>query len=389
MKISGIYKDTIISKNDSSQNFKTFEPLSLNEINYEITDCQQLLIKEIYSKVGSMNTIYRLNSEFFLNINKCLDIIFLKLETVSSSQIEHTTSTYIDVLTATMNTNDNDLNLNLNYHRALTYALENIEQIPISNRLIKKLNEDLLKGTKGVSAYVGTLRETQNWIGSKNKQGGLKNARFIPCSVQSLNNHLEELYNFIHYNEMDKVVKCALAHYQFETIHPFIDGNGRVGRMLILIQLISDQVIKYPCFLPSYCFKKNQIKYFELLTKVRTEGDYTSWVTFFLENLLDSLIITDESLTNIYIGYMKSLKLISAINSKEKLLTEMLRYSIEHITFSNGDIAKEFDISFNTATKFTNLLLEMKILSLYDSGNKKHKTFMNTKFKELLDTLEK
>lgn len=213
---------------------------------------------------------------------------YVRKEAVLSSQIEGTQSSLSDLL---LFENDeapgvpiDDVQEVSNYAAALNHGLRRLtEGFPLSLRLIRELHEILLSKGRGSQKQPGEFRTSQNWIGGT-RPG---NARYVPPPPDRLMDCLGPLENFLH-NQPEKtspLLKAGLAHVQFETIHPFLDGNGRVGRLLITLLLCSEGVLKQPLLYLSLFFKQHRSLYYELLQKVREEGDWEAWLTFFFEGV--------------------------------------------------------------------------------------------------------
>ena len=214
--------------------------------------------------------------------------MYVNKEAVLSSQIEGTQASLIDVLAfeadAAFPDNPQDIEEVINYINALNYGLEQLDKIPISLRLIREIHHLLMQGVRGADRHPGEFRTTQNWIG---KPGVTREtARFVPPSPTDMNKALGDLEKFIHEDvPLPPLLKVGLVHAQFETIHPFLDGNGRVGRLLITFILCSKGVLRKPLLYLSHFFKVHRFEYYEHLQKIRDEGDWESWLKFFLRGV--------------------------------------------------------------------------------------------------------
>jgi len=175
------------------------------------------------------------------------------------------------------------------YIDAINQAIQDLENLPISTRLIRKTHKTLLSGSRGKEKLPGEYRSSQNWIGSS-----LKNAVFVPPMHSEIPELMQDLENFINAELIDSpvkvphLIKIALIHYQFETIHPFLDGNGRVGRLLITLYLIDKKVLRHPTLYLSYYFEKNRRAYYDNLMAVRTGNQLVNWVRFFLQGVIET-----------------------------------------------------------------------------------------------------
>lgn len=175
----------------------------------------------------------------------------------------------------------------VSYVRATDFAVGRMESLPLCARLLKETHAVLLDGTRGRKKNPGQTRTSQNWIGPTGCT--LKDASYVPPNVEDMADALSDLEKFINSEDrMDPIVKAALVHYQFETIHPFLDGNGRIGRLLITLSLMNDGVLSGAIFYPSYQLKLHRSEYYAKLASVRERGEYAEWVEFFCGCLLES-----------------------------------------------------------------------------------------------------
>jgi len=216
---------------------------------------------------------------------------FVRKEAVISSQIEGTQATLRDVLAfeATNQTDHpDDVEEVCNYVNALTWAFEQLADphgLPISTRLLCESHRILLQGTRGENKLPGEIRKTQNWIGGS-RPG---NAHFVPPPSEEVADALSALEQWIHSDDpLPPLIKAGLAHVQFETIHPFLDGNGRIGRLLIALLIKHWKLLDQPLLYLSLAFKNRQQEYYQHLETVRTEGDWEAWIIFFLECVCES-----------------------------------------------------------------------------------------------------
>lgn len=215
-------------------------------------------------------------------------MMYVRKEAVLSSQIEGTQSSLNDLLELEASIADArrpaDVGEVVNYVRAMNYGLERLHKLPISSRLIREIHSELLDGVRGRHLDPGEIRRTQNWIGSQGCT--LNEAIFVPPPPHQVEDHLSELERFIHSDvNIPPLIKIGMIHAQFETIHPFLDGNGRVGRLLITFLLCQSEILIRPVLYLSYYFKRNRTRYYELLQKIRDEGDWEAWIKFFLEGV--------------------------------------------------------------------------------------------------------
>ncbi len=225
--------------------------------------------------------------------------MYVRKEAVLSSQIEGTQSSLNDLLEAEAKIADpdrpRDVDEVLNYAAAMNYGLERLGELPVSVRLTCEIHKKLLEGVRGAHRQPGELRRTQNWIGPAGST--MQDAAFVPPPVAELPDALGAWERFLHADDTIPIlVKIGLAHAQFETIHPFLDGTGRVGRLLITFLLCERGILQKPVLYLSYYFKKNRDRYYELLQATRDTGDWETWLKFFLTGIGEiSLEATDTA----------------------------------------------------------------------------------------------
>jgi Fic family protein len=216
--------------------------------------------------------------------------MYVRKEAVLSSQIEGTQSSLQNLLAAEARLNDPDAPADVaevvNYVRAMNHGLARLAELPVSVRLIREIHAELMQGVRGGRLTPGELRTSQNWIGP----GGctLREATFVPPPPHEVPQALSELEHFLHSeNAPPALVQVGLAHAQFETIHPFLDGNGRVGRLLITFLITERKLLARPVLYLSHFFKRHRAEYYERLQGVRESGDWEAWLAFFLRGVAE------------------------------------------------------------------------------------------------------
>ena len=226
--------------------------------------------------------------------------MYVKQEAVLSSQIEGTQSTLEDVLAFeaehATDRQPHDVAEVVNYVRAMNYGIRRLDELPLSLRLIKEIHAELMRGAghvRGQEKSPGEFRVSQNWIGGASPT----NAAFVPPPAYALMETLGAFERFIHEHTHDVpvLVRCALAHAQFETIHPFLDGNGRVGRLLITFMLVEAKALSLPLLYLSIYLKANRSEYYDRLMNVRLKGDWEGWVKFFLRGVSETARLASDT----------------------------------------------------------------------------------------------
>ena len=216
--------------------------------------------------------------------------MYVRQEAVLSSQIEGTQSTLEDVLQFEVDETGQklpkDIREVVNYVHAMNHGIERLKVLPLCNRLIREIHDMLMSGVRGGDRTPGEFRRTQNWIGPPGC--ALNTASFIPPSVADMNDALDQLERFLHdHTSLPHLIHCGLAHAQFESIHPFLDGNGRVGRLLITFLLCEREVLHRPLLYLSAYLKARRLEYYDRLTAIRFDGDWEGWLKFFLRGVFE------------------------------------------------------------------------------------------------------
>lgn len=283
-------------------------------------------------------------------------------EALLSSRIEGTQCTLEDVLDP-----DADVNINLdvadvvNYVAALQFAQERLETLPLCCRFIKEVHAELMKGVRGSDKSPGEFRHSQNWIGPAGCS--LRNARYVPPNVPDMVEAMADLEKYINEDwEFDPLVRAALIHYQFETIHPFLDGNGRVGRMLVLLYLMDKGLLQKPVLYISYFLKKNQTEYYDRMSWVRSGGNYEQWIDFFMEAVCEAAEDGMESVKELLKLHEQNLSRLPDSNRKRNIVRELFEYIQKYPIIDVKRTASELGISYNTAASAVKKLQELEIL---------------------------
>lgn len=235
------------------------------------------LLAKANRSIGILEGISRQIPDIELFVSMCV-----RKEALLSSQIEGTQATLDDILDPNIEENINrHVEEVINHIKATQYTKARLNKLPICNRLIKEIHKILMSDVRGEERYPGEFRRSQNWIGPVGST--INNAKFIPPAVEDMVEAMSDLEKYINSeDELDILIKNALIHYQFETIHPFLDGNGRIGRLLITLFLIEKKILSHETLYISYFLKRNRIEYYDRLTEVREKGNFEQWIKFFL-----------------------------------------------------------------------------------------------------------
>ena len=259
-----------------------------------------------------------------------------------------------------------------NYIDAMNSAIKELETLPISNRLIKNIHAILLNSVRGEAKQPGEFRKSQNWIGG----ASLTTAYFIPPHHNEVNELMSDLEKFLHNEEIfvPHLIKIAIAHYQFETIHPFLDGNGRIGRLLITLYLVSNELLKKPSLYLSDFIERNKSVYYESLTRVRTDNDLIHWIKFFLE----AVIVTANSGVKTFQDILSLKQEMDAIvvgfGKKAHNASKLLDYLYQRPIISISDIIEPLEVSKPTANSLVKEFEEKGILKEI-TGYERNKLF--------------
>ncbi|MCD7847946.1 MAG: Fic family protein [Oscillospiraceae bacterium] len=295
------------------------------------------------------------------NVNLFVSM-YVRKEALMSSQIEGTQATLEDVLDPTIDANVNrDVKDVVNYINATEFAISRLRELPLCNRLIRETHAVLMSGVRGQEKNPGEFRTSQNWIGGQGST--LKNARYIPPEPADMTEAMSDLEKYINAeDDTDILVRTALIHYQFETIHPFLDGNGRVGRLLITLLLMEKEVLTTPALYISYFLKRNRVEYYDRLAEVRTSGNYEQWIKFFLQAVLESsedAVSTIEKLTKLHDTNVEA---ISKMGRVSKNALNLFNYIEANPIIEITKTAESLGISYGAVSGLVSRFIEMGIL---------------------------
>jgi len=305
------------------------------------------------------------------NINLFVSM-YVRKEALLSSQIEGTQATLDDIFDPLLDNNINaDVSDVINYIKATEFAVNRLKELPLCNRLVKEIHAVLLENVRGQEKNPGEFRRSQNWIGGQGST--LKNARYIPPNLEDMENAMSDLEKYINADDgTAPLIKAALLHYQFETIHPFLDGNGRVGRLLITLFLLEKKVLTVPALYISYFLKCNRLEYYDRMMEVRKTGDYEQWIKFFLQAFVESAEDAIATIDKLKAIHEKNFAvLLTGIPKRQlenagKLFTYLEANPIIDITKT----AQQLDLAYNTTSRLVSAFVKLGLLRQSNTKNK-------------------
>lgn len=314
--------------------------------------------------------------------------MYVRKEAVLSSQIEGTQSSLQDLLAAEARilsrTRPDDVSEVVSYVRAMNHGLERLQDLPVSVRLIREIHELLMEDVRGQNLAPGEPRTSQNWIGP----GGctLADATFVPPPPQEIPRLLGELESFLHSDvRLPLLIRIGLAHAQFETIHPFLDGNGRVGRLLITFLLCEREVLLKPVLYLSHYFKRYRQRYYDCLQAVRDKGDWEQWLLFFLQGIYEVSQQATETARRILQLREKHRQVISdSFGRTAGNGHRVLEYLYEHPIISVPDIKRFTGTSYPAAN---NLVQQFERNGMLDevTGQRRNRRYLYSEYTALFN----
>lgn len=313
--------------------------------------------------------------------------MYVRQESVLSSQIEGTQSSLDDVLQFEADANGvetpKDVAEVVNHVDAMNHGLRRLPELPLSLRLIREVHEHLMQGVRGQARTPGEFRVTQNWIGPAG--ANLNNATFVPPPPRELGDVLGQFELFLHDRDsLPVLVHCALAHAQFETIHPFLDGNGRVGRLLITFLLCERGVLRRPLLYLSHYLKLHRTEYYDRLTATRVAGDWEGWVKFFLRGVaIVSRGATERARAILEMREAHRARIIGEVSAKygTKLLDLLFEHPIVNAGFVEGKLACSAPTASKLMQQFENLGLIEEI-----TGNRRNRRYRYSPYIHLFES---
>ncbi|MFH1910675.1 MAG: Fic family protein [Pseudomonadota bacterium] len=311
--------------------------------------------------------------------------MYVKKEALLSSQIEGTQASLDDLFAYESGDkleNLNDVTEVVNYVKAMNYGLDRLQSLPMSLRLIKEIHALLLEGARGSERLPGEFKQSQNWIGPPGCT--LNEASYVPPPPHEALEAMGALERYFHDKErLPILVDCALIHYQFETIHPFLDGNDRMGRLLITFYLCWKGVLHKPLLYLSYYFKKNRQEYYDRLNMVRETGDYEQWVDYFLKGVVDIAGAAMDTARQILELQTNHRRLLWEKKISSPIAVGILEQLFYTPTISIALIAERFNVSYQAASTLVAQLEKVKILR-ETTGRKRDKRYVYSDYLNIL-----
>ena len=355
----------------SQGSYRSFQPEYINrQWNFDDSELQTLLSKAAYC-MGQLD----MYSRYIPNIDLFISMHILK-EATQSSRIEGTQTNMEEAL---MEKEDIPVDRRdewqevQNYVAAMNRAVQLLTTLPLSSRLLRETHQMLLQGVRGEHKQPGNFRTSQNWIGGSN----INDAVFIPPVHTSIGELISDIEKFIHNDTIfvPELLKIAIVHYQFETIHPFLDGNGRVGRLLITLYLVSVNLLKRPILYLSDYFERNRNQYFNSLMQVREKNDISQWMKFFLKGVIDVSEQGIDTLSEVMQLQKDVDEKIQSLKSKTHNAKMVINHLYQHPIIDAPKVVSFTGLSHPSAYKLIDDMERLGIL-MEITGGKRSKSYV-------------
>ena len=371
-------KNFIAGEYRQQREYKSFTPSFVNCSFIWESPQINLLIEHAAKLLGELNAYAELRPDVNLSIP-----MSIAKEATYSNQIEGTKTEFDEAILPQAEINPerrDDWQEVQNYIEAVNFAIAKLPELPLSVRLLKDVHKILMYGVRGKHKAPGEIRRSQNWIGGSS----LADAVFVPPSAEEVPDLLSDLEKFWHNSllQIPYLIKIAITHYQFETIHPFLDGNGRCGRLLIILQLIDAQILSKPVLYMSTFFEKHRNSYYVSLSQVRESNDLERWITFFLNGIVGTAqdgIKTFKAITTLQQEYdAKILTLGSRTKNAQKLLRFMYAEPITNV----NRVVEKLNMNYPTTNRLLKSLTELGVLKEI-TGFSRNRLFVLEKYLNL------
>ncbi|WP_367569353.1 Fic family protein [Lacrimispora sp.] len=375
MERSGIYKTNL----SGEMSYKSFLPSPLPPVPPIDLDGETVnLLIEAHKQLAVLESIASRIPNVALFVS-----MYIRKEALLSSQIEGTQATLDDILDPLLEENANrDVADVVNYIKATEFALERRKELPLCCRLIREIHAVLMEGVRGQEKSPGEFRISQNWIGGQGST--LKNARYIPPAPEDMVTAMSDLEKYINEDDgLDLLIRAGLIHYQFETIHPFLDGNGRVGRLLITLFLMEKGLLTTPALYISYFLKQNRIEYYDRMTEVRSKGNYEQWVRFFLQAIFESARDAVETIDRLTALHDKNTAVVETLGRSAKTAGRVFTYLESNPIIDIKKTASFLGLSYNAVAGTVDKLVQCGIL-VQTSNAAKNRTFAYDEYLQIL-----
>ncbi len=358
--------------------YKSFLPEKINHTWLWDEPKINVLLERATQSLGELNAFSLIVPDIDLFIQ-----MHIAKEAQASSKIEGTNTNIDEVLmdkSVIAPEKRDDWQEVQNYIKAMNFAVKELQRLPLSNRLLKEMHKILLTGARGEHKSPGDFRKSQNWIGGSN----LSDAVFVPPSHENVPDLMSDFEKFLHNDQIDvpHLIKAAIGHYQFETIHPFLDGNGRIGRLLITFYFVANKLLIKPSLYLSDFFERNRTSYYDSLSRVRTSNDLSQWVKFFL----NGIIATAEKGKITFHGILQLKNDIDArivkLNRKAERGREFMNLLYRNPVIRTSDVVSALGITPKSAIKLIDDFQKLKILHEM-TGFKRNRVFVFEEYLKL------
>ena len=361
----------------SQRGFHSFMPNFVN-CQWQIDDPSiHILLEEANHKLGQLNAFSLMVPDVDIYIR-----MHIAKEATTSSRIEGTQTEMEEAVLGKKYVSPekrDDWEEVQNYIKAINTAIKQLQELPLSNRLLRSTHKVLLQGVRGTHKSPGEFRKSQNWIGGSS----LKDAAFVPPPAHEVAALMSDLEKFLHNREIDvpHLIRVAIAHYQFETIHPFLDGNGRLGRLLITLYLVSNKILDKPSLYLSAFFEKHRQLYYDNLSAART-NKIEQWIKFFLAGVIETADNSTVTFRNI-IKLKENIenKRLVRLGKRTLLGQKLMDFLYKNPVITVSAVIDELKVTKPTANAIVREFVNLKILT-EQTGYKRNRIFI---FKEYMD----